>query len=33
MGHDPIDVIIEDPKGNSAILSEKVKKDRVKGKK
>jgi zinc finger protein len=32
-GHDPIDVIIEDPKGNSAILSEKAKKDTIKKRK
>jgi zinc finger protein len=31
-GHDKIDVIIEDPKGNSAILSKKAKKDKVKKK-
>lgn len=32
-GHEPIEVIIEDPEGNSAILSEKAKKDVLKGKK
>jgi zinc finger protein len=31
-GHDSIDVIIEDPSGNSAILSEKVKKEKLKKK-
>lgn len=32
-GHDTIEIIIEDPEGNSAILSEKAKKDVLKGKK
>jgi zinc finger protein len=32
-GHDTIDIIMEDPEGNSAILSEKAKKESFKGKK
>lgn len=32
-GHDTIDVIIEDPEGNSAIISDKAKKEKFKGKK
>jgi len=32
-GHDKIDVIIEDPEGNSAIISEKAKKEKLKVKK
>ena len=32
-GHDTIDIIIEDPEGNSAIISDKAKKEKFKGKK
>ena len=32
-GHDTIDIIIEDPEGNSAIISEKAVKEKFKGKK
>ncbi len=31
-GHDTIDIIIEDPEGNSAIISDKAKKEKFKGK-
>ncbi len=32
-GHDTIDIVIEDPAGNSAIISDKAKKEKFKGKK